>query len=109
MKIVKFSKINLTNQIQIISKIFKLPSDEYCNDLDIEKQTLEELLTKSQSEYSNMINEKNKIIADINYQLLDFDIFKNEIKDQFDQLNNSEKEKLTLMVNDTEKLRIVYE
>ena len=38
--------------------------------------------------------------------MLDLDIFKNEIKDQFNELNDNENKKLTLIVNDIEKIRL---
>ena len=90
----------------IIGNTFKPPSDEYCSNMNSEKEELGDILSKSTEEYNNIINEKNNIIKDINYQLLDLDLFKNDIKDQFNTLNDTEKQKITLIVNDAEKLRL---
>ena len=90
----------------IVSNTFKPPTDEYCSNINTEKETLSEILSAGREDYQNLINEKNNIIKDINYQLLDLDLFKNDIKDQFDTLNETEKQKITLIVNDAEKLRL---
>ena len=92
--------------LDIINNSFQLPTDDYCTDLNNQKETLGELLSKNQSDYNNLIDEKNKMIKNINYQLLDLDIFKNEIKDQFNELNDTENKKITLIVNDAEKKRL---
>ena len=91
--------------LDIINNSFQLPTDDYCTDLNNQKETLSELLTKNQSDYNNLIDEKNKIIKNINYQLLDLDIFKNEIKDQFNELNDNENKKITLIFKNAEKER----
>ena len=95
-----------TQTANIVSNSFKPPTDEYCTDLNIQKETLGDILSKSTQDYQNIMNDKNNMLKDINYQLLDLDLFKNDIKDQFSTLNDTEKQKITLIVNDAEKLRL---
>jgi hypothetical protein len=101
-------KCNWTNTqtYKIISNTFGVPSPEYCKKLQESEDTIRDALSSNREEILKLIDEKNAMIKDINYQMIELQLFRNEINDSFSILNEAEKKELLLLSDNEEKNRI---
>ncbi len=101
-------KCNWTNTqtYKIISNTFEVPSPEYCKKLQENEDTIRDALSSNREEILKLIDEKNAMIKDINYQMVELQLFRNEINDSFSILNETEKKELLLLSDNEEKNRI---
>ena len=70
------------------------------------EDTLKEALSMNRDEILSLIDTKNTMLRDINYQILELQSYRNEIKDQFDIINEKEKKEILILSGKAEKDRI---
>jgi len=97
-----------TQTANILLHRYEIPSPDYCKKLQKTEDTIKEALSMSRDEIISIIETKNVILRDINYQILELQSYRNEIKDQFDILNEKEKTEILILSQKAEKDRVTY-
>ncbi len=101
-------KCNWTNTqtTKILTNSFEVPSPEYCKKLQEREDVIRDSLTSNKEEILRLIDEKNAMIKDLNYQMLELQLFRNEINESFSILNENEKKEILALSDKEETERI---
>jgi hypothetical protein len=90
----------------ILSRNFVPPTEEYCQDLNTQVDSLKILANTTRAEYFKLFNQARQEIRNINFNLAKINAFKNDIEIDFKDLNEKEKLELTKVVENTEVERL---
>jgi hypothetical protein len=91
---------------RIIRREYKEPTEEYCQDLSIKTEAMEVTAATSETQFQTMFQVKNSEISQINFQLLQLETFREDIKHEFETLNSKEEEELIKLAETSEVERL---
>ena len=91
---------------RILSRNYTEPTAQFCEDLNTQVSALKQMLGTSRIGYYKLFRSKINEIRNINYNIAEVEVFKNEISTIFNDLNEKEKLELTKIVELTENERV---